>query len=430
MQADRECRAALQRRPAGRLRTLTVTGSIALAALAAAPASAGPWVIRPVSDLGVAPAAPALDGRRVVMDDNGFFGTLYQFEAGVTTVYDNRTPMPGSSPPVNFSQFDNPWAAGGVTAFGGLNLFASGERGVYDTRGGTLNRTASTTTPLPDRAGTFQGFGLQVATDGVSVVFSGAYEPGVSKTGLYVSRDGQLTTYVDDRTPKPGAPGQTFNNALEPDVEGRQAVFSDGGLYLADGTSVTMVADFTTPLPDRPGVRFGFLTNPLIDQGRVWFKGFGQSGGVGIYRWDQGVLSAVLSADSALPGGGQRLGGVDELSVDDGRWAFLGYALEVLSPGVSVGLAPAIYSDAAGQVDRLIGVDDVLDGKTILGLSFSRDGLDGDALAFGARFTDGSYATYLATVALTPLPLPAPVWLVLGAFAVAWLRPAARRRRA
>lgn len=407
-----------------------VRGGVLLAALAATEAQAGPWVIQQISDLASAPSAPALDGRRLVVDDKGFFGTLYQFEGGATTVYDQGTPMPGSSPPVNFSRFDEPWAAGGVTAFGGLNLFTSGERGVYDTRGGTLNRTVSTTTPLPDRAGTFQGFGAQVATDGVSVVFSGAYEPGVSKTGLYVSRDGQLFTYVDDRTAKPGNLGQTFNNALEPDIEGRQAVFSDGGIYLADGLSVTLIADFNTRLPDRPGVPFSFLLNPLIDQGQVWFKGIGQSGGGGIYRWDQGVLSAVLAGDTALPGGGDRLGGVAELSVDDGHWAFLGSAMQMLASGGAVGLAPAIYTDAAGQVDRVIGVDDSLDGKTILELSFSRDGLDGDALAFGARFTDGSYATYLATVATTPVPVPAPLWLVPGALALAAHRRTGMRQLA
>lgn len=52
----------------------------------------------------------------------------------------------------------------------------------------------------------------------------------------------------------------------------------------------------------------------------------------------------------------------------------------------------------ASGISRVVGVDDLLDGKTVAELRLGSSGLEGGWLTFSARFTDGSEGVYTVNV--------------------------------
>jgi hypothetical protein len=75
----------------------------------------------------------------------------------------------------------------------------------------------------------------------------------------------------------------------------------------------------------------------------------------------------------------------------------------------------------------VLDLNDLLDGRTITNLSFSRFGFEGDELVFDATFSDNSRGIFLATASVAAV-VPEPGSLVLlvsalaGLLGLQWLR--------
>jgi hypothetical protein len=124
----------------------------------------------------------------------------------------------------------------------------------------------------------------------------------------------------------------------------------------------------------------------------------------------------IADANTAIPGGAGNYTFFGPPAISGGLVAFEG--LGFLSQD-------AIYLSQPNSLSRIIAVGDVLDGKTISGLTFSNFGLDANSLAFGVSFTDGSSAVYKAMV-----PEPSALVLSLTILALAAGAGVVRRRPA
>ena len=140
------------------------------------------------------------------------------------------------------------------------------------------------------------------------------------------------------------------------------------------------------------------------------FIGFGQSvsargGGVafhaldsdnkdGVYVEAGGLLTTAARAGDSVPGSDAAFFGFEEVSVDGGDVAFLGYG---------VNGPQGIYLRRSGELMKIVDENDSLDGHSIFSVELGLDALDDDQLAFTAHFDDQSSALYIATV---PEPTP------------------------
>ncbi len=99
----------------------------------------------------------------------------------------------------------------------------------------------------------------------------------------------------------------------------------------------------------------------------------------------------LRSAEIGLPGGSGNFGGFSDPSISGGDVAFLG--------GPIRGEVVGIFIEMNGVLEKVIGVSDILDGKTIAQLFMGREALSGNQLAFRASFTNGGgNGIFIATV--------------------------------
>jgi hypothetical protein len=103
-----------------------------------------------------------------------------------------------------------------------------------------------------------------------------------------------------------------------------------------------------------------------------------------------------------MPGGGTftSLGGI--MSIDDGNVAFFGGNLT----------NGGLYIRYNGELLRIFGSGDLLDGKAVSSLTYGREGLSGNQIAFRAQFTDGSEGIYVATFR-SAAAVPEPTMITL-----------------
>lgn len=203
--------------------------------------------------------------------------------------------------------------------------------------------------PIYDETGAFDGFiGNPSLNDSGAVAFNATLDSGVS--GLFVGSGGDFTTVADDT-----------------------------GIFVA-------AFAFSDPsLNDLGDVAFRAGTNiddPDDNSGAT---------GHGIFLFRNGVLTTVLQGDFG------QFADLGDPSLNNlGDVAFLvspdfGEEILVTGPGL--------------EDDRVIGTGDLLLGRTIVDLSFSREGLnDRGQLAFTAFFDDGTSGVFLATPAAVPEP--------------------------
>jgi hypothetical protein len=397
------------------------------------------------------------------------------------------TPAPAPAPGVGpFTSFDHaPSVSGGVVAFRGL--YAGGE-GVYQrTAAGNLVRIASSPSPAPG-GGTFGSFGPPTVS-GTSVLFaagtSGAPPQfGIPFRGVYAAHASGLVTVADLTTASPT--GGNFIGFSPPAVSGTTAAFyagsaTVGGIYTrsTSGTgAVTRVAD-TSPATSIPGVGGpfgGIVAPPAISGTRVAFTGFGPLGG-GVFTAASpgGPLTAVATTATPIPGGSGNFVNFGAPAVSGSVVAFAGgptggpgsfptgiYAntgaggslVRVANtstpvPGnpslrftqfdpfiglvgddlVFVGHSSAgegIYTNATGQLTRVVGQGDVFDSRTVADVEIGPQSFDGTIITFWASFTDGRSGIYVVPV----VPVPEPAGLLAVAAVGAGLLRRVRRRRA
>jgi hypothetical protein len=368
-------------------------------------------------------------------------------------VADMNTAMPGGAG--NFEGLDFPSLDAGSVVFGGWNATAVG---VYREVGGGFEIVADLTSPVPGRTSTFSSF-HDVSQDGGMIGFY-AYTSGdpQSEKGIYASSGGSLFVIVDETThfpeqPSPSATYYRFHSPLvdagavyfygqrgtdkgihrnesgtidivfDADVQMPGGVsdldsfrfaagdggvaFEGNGMWGEEGVyrvlpgSLEIVADWMTPVPDGPDLFTDFSWGVAVQGGRVVFTAGGSSSH-GIYEYESGTLSTLVDRNTAVPGSPTvSFDGFGFVSLDGDDTAFEAY----LSDGVDV--REALYVELDGQLRRVIGTSDTLDGKVVTSLLLGPEALDGNELAFLAHFGGFDYGIYVATIPLAPAPVPA-----------------------
>jgi hypothetical protein len=132
----------------------------------------------------------------------------------------------------------------------------------------------------------------------------------------------------------------------------------------------------------------------------------------GIYRFNRltGQITIVADTSRLIPGrGGEKFSDFSAatVSTSDGRVAF-GYD-PYLSDDHEQFLD--IYVHCDGALQKVIGVDDQLDGKAVEGVWLGAQGFRGDEIAFLVRFADQTEGIYVATL----VPEPSTALLILVA---------------
>ena len=238
-------------------------------------------------------------------------------------------------------------------------------------------------------AGPFTSFGTNPSiNDAGTVAF-------LANIGVFTGSGGSTTTIADTS-------GRfsflSFPSITNTGTVAFQAFLDAGGsgIFMSDGTTTTTVVDSSST--------FSALIFPVTNNGgTVTFLGFVNGGGSGIFTSNGGTLTSI--ADTSGP---FTLFSTPSIN-DAGVVAFQAF--------ISTGAG--IFSGPDPIADKVIATGDPLDGSTVAGLAFSREGLNGAGqVAFFASLADGRQGVFLAdpgdggdpmpTPDPAPLPNPAP----------------------
>jgi hypothetical protein len=376
------------------------------------------------------PRGPSLSGSTVAFYGAGSGGQqgIYvqnRFIPGdPIRIADLNTPIPNGSG--NFLSFagepaipqdpvipSDPLISGDNVVFYGTG--SGGQRGIYSLINSSLLGVADTSTAIPGGSGNFTGFtrpGIppNPIISGDNVVFYGAGSGG--QQGVYARINGSLTRIADTTTAIPGGTGSFTAIPGEPVISGEGVAFvghgSGGqqGIYGANVTTVGppfRVADTATTIPGGTDnfLSFGGEAGIIIVGGRVAFVGLGSGGQQGIYAIPQEPIIPsdpvrIADLNTAIPGGSGNFTGFGAVSISETDVAFL---------GTGANGQTGIYDLTGGQLIKAIAVGDMISGKTVTGLNFTRGGLWGDPIAFQAIFDDGSQGLYTSAVVAPPFAL-------------------------
>jgi hypothetical protein len=364
------------------------------------------------------PAAPGFSSTGQL----AFYGTGGSGQQGIyrivnqgtpVKVADLNTPIPGGSG--NFTSFvpGNPVAPsidGSNVAFFGAG--SGGQQGIYVSTPqepiipGNPVRVADLNTAIPGGTGNFTSFvpGNPVAPNpaisGNMVAFFGAGSGG--QQGVYAGIPGNPVKIADMATLIPGGTGAFTALPQEPSISGNNVVFlgngsaGQQGIYRAAiGSAPLKVADLATAIPGGSGNFTSFIPGnpvaPAIDGTKVAFFGAGSGGQQGIYvslPQDPSIPGnpvEVADKSTAIPSGTGNFTGFGDVSISATDVAFLGNGANGQQ---------GIYDLTGGLLLKVVDLTDLVDGRAITGLHFSRVGLSGDPLAFQVTFADATQGLY------------------------------------
>lgn len=286
----------------------------------------------------------------------------------------------------DFSRFGSPSInAAGHVGFEASPRNVSGE-GIFRGNGGPI-QTIAGSGDVGDfdfvNAGPSINASLRVAFIGERIVGSDFID------GVYAGDGGPVTAIYDATGPFADFIGNPSLN------DKGQAAFlavldtGVGGLFLGSGGAVTTVADDTGAFTSV----FGFSDPALNEQGQVAFRagtnsetGDNPSGstGEGIFLFTGGTLVTIFE------GSFNDFSSLGDPSLNNG-----GQVAFVVEPTFGEQI---LVTGSDFVADRVIGTGDLLLGRTISTVLFSREGLnDAEQLAFTAFFKDGSAGVFLAT---------------------------------
>ena len=342
-------------------------------------------------------------------------------------VADTSTTVPGSAAP--FASFGRPSLSAGNVAFRGSR--SGGPLGVYAERGAGLERIVEEGDAVPG-GGTFGPFFSSVVIDGADVGFETSVtgDPFTGSNFVYRESGGVVSQFADGSVTVPGlgpvrvaftrsardgvlgiagsagpatpvvytsdgvgittlatggdgVPGtggtQTFGSFGTPFVDDSGVVFranSDGslgagltGLYADTGSGLREIANTLTAIPGGSQGAFSTLTDSVLDDGRVVFRGGNGAGYAGLFEDDAGALSILLDSDTLIPGEVATFAAFEAPAIEGGSVAFVGEDATSTAGGLYV-------LDEAGMIEEIVGLGDVLDGRTVAGLGIGENGFE------------------------------------------------------
>lgn len=125
--------------------------------------------------------------------------------------------------------------------------------------------------------------------------------------------------------------------------------------------------------------------------------GGGAGGYFGVFKDVGDGLTLVADSSTQAPGGTNTFLAISNVSLDGENVAFIG----------SDGGTRGIYTDALGQLTKILDTSDIIDGRQPSEFHIGRDSLVGNQLAFRVRFTDNTESIYVATLVPEPSTLVA-----------------------
>jgi hypothetical protein len=297
-----------------------------------------------------------------------------------------------------------------------------------------------TTTPNPivDTSGPSSNFGFSFTILG---------SPSINNTGMVAFwarlNDGSNGIFTSDGTTAMTIAGPfTSLSASSPSINDAGAVAFQANLNIFTGSGGS-----TTTIADTSG-RFSSLNFPSItNTGTVAFQAFLDAGGSGIFMGDGTTTTTVVASGTFtalsfpfannggtvtflgfLNGGGSGIfssngGTLTSIADTSGPFTFFGTPsindAGVVAFQAFISTGAGIFSGPDPIADRVIAVGDPLDGSTVAGLAFSREGLNGAGqVAFFVSLADGRQGVFLAdpgdggdpmpTPDPVPLPVPSP----------------------
>jgi len=332
------------------------------------------------------------------------------------TIADTNTPIPNGTG--NFVSFlgdsalpPDPCVSGNNVAFYGAG--SAGQRGIYVSWSGSLTPVADTQTAIPGGSGNFTGFAPvgwppDPQISGENIAFHGEGMGGQS--GVYAQITGTLVKIADTGTAIPGGTGNFVAYPPDPTISGASVAFGGSGsggqqgLYLSKAGVLSVIADENTLWPPDPAHTFtGFPVDPTLSGDTAAFVGSSTGGRMGVFvkypvdpQFPGDPLRQVADLQTDIPGGSGKFTGFGAVSISATDLAFL---------GTGTGGQTGIYDLTAGSLVKVVAVGDVLGGKTITGLNFTRTGLSGDPVSFQATFADGSQGLFTQNVIPPPFTL-------------------------
>jgi hypothetical protein len=338
---------------------------------------------------------------------------------------------------------------GGTVVFGVANN-STGEQAIFTGNGGALTRIAD------NLGGTYVAFGEPVINTGGSVAFPAGLSTGGG--GIFRVGGGQTTTIAS--TVQAGSSFDTFNSgSLSINAGGTVAFTGEAsdqslGVFTGKGGSITTIASsgatfygfsshtsindagtvaFSAILASRSSVgaftgsgaavttifsinnpNTAVLGIPAVNSaGRVAFAAQRDAVLTGIYTGNGGPLTTVVDNTGAS---GLFLGG---LGASLGAVGIDGRGNVVFGAVPKSGGTQGLFSGPDPLADKVIALNDMLDGARVSYLGFGPNGMnEGGQFAFFASLSDGRQEIFRADPASVPEPSSLVLYLIGGVFVV------------
>jgi hypothetical protein len=249
-----------------------------------------------------------------------------------------------------------------------------------------LNRVAVTGGPAPGGEDTLRFIALPSIKRG-EIVFQAWTRPRLE--AIFYWADGELRRVVDTTMLIPGSTNTFAGLGTQPVVEDGRIYFTGHPLlgpyvmcYWEKG-AIQVVVDGTTPIPRASGNFNFFWDAQRLDGGQLVFYGTGPGGG-GIYHFHNGILSPLVDGATLFPN--QFVLSVIDgaFGFGDGRLAFTGYTG---GPANSVGSVFVLEPGAAATLiaNRATSVPGIATSFADVGLPVR---VDGTTVGFFGTFTN------------------------------------------
>ena len=348
------------------------------------------------AEIGVSGTSPTIHNGVVMFGITGGGNNgIFRYERGnLISFADNRPGDIFTSVTVSSSEAHDPYGAFVANQGSGNGIYTRS----VDTQHVAFP-IATPFTPIPGGTGNFTSFGDK-SIDGQRVAFIGFGSS--SQRGIYakdVNSLGDPSLVIERNANLPGGSFDKFLSFSGISHSGNTVVFtgsgssssgvyfrSISGLIIAYGT----VADTNTnlPGPGRTG-KFTSFSTPSFDGHSSAFLGAG-SGTTGIFTNEGGPLRTVAEIGATpIPeaAGNFTSFGVSSVSIDGGNTAFRGIGANSLQ---------GVYIEKNGALQKVVSTGDVVDGRTVTGVSIGRHGLSNGNLAIRLTFSDLGSTFYAA----------------------------------
>ncbi|MCC6228030.1 MAG: hypothetical protein IT432_02265 [Phycisphaerales bacterium] len=407
---------------------LRVLGVMLTAAVACATASAQPWSFTKIVDtdtmvpgrsenfnIGDAFQSISVYGDRVAFRGRSHTGLTgaYEWRNGVGRAVADRTvalPRGGG----NFNSVSAVSISATSVTFQGGN--GSSVSGYYAENGTTLSRVVDTLDIAPERGIAFNGWGTDHHAEGDSVLFKGYTSTQTSFQGLYRNDGGTLSRVVD-MTMSPPNRSDLFSRFYDWRLEGKttyltgETTLGYQGIFKHDGGVLSTLVDTTMSLSD--GKKLIAVGDVRPYQQEIVFQAFTAPDHQFIASKSGDSIDILVDALSDPPGPSTGYQGINQIDYKSGTLVFGANDF-------------AIYTNYGGQLQRVIGPGDVLNGKLVTGATFYEQGFDGTTAAFWVYFQGDSSFHYDRAIYTVTIPAPGAADLAL--IPVLALSSARRRR--